>query len=56
MANGGLMMEEINKKLIFFGYDEVAMFIGVHIGVATQITRKVAPFMFVVHCVAHKTT
>jgi hypothetical protein len=56
MANGGLAMEEISNKLISFGYDGVALFIGVHIGVTTQITTKATPFMLIIHCVAHQTT
>jgi hypothetical protein len=49
-------MEEIDSKLIFFGYDGVVVFTSVHNNVTTQITRKASPFMFVVHCVAHRTT
>ncbi len=46
---------EVSKKLISFGSDGVTVFIGVHIGVTTQICKKVAPFMLVVHYVAHQT-
>ncbi len=53
MANGGLTMEEISSNSISFGYDGVVLFIGVHIGVTTQITKNTTPFMLIVHCVAH---
>jgi hypothetical protein len=55
MVNGGLTMEEINNKPIFFGFDGVVVFIGAHSGVTTQITKKVALFILVVHYVAHRT-
>jgi len=55
MVNGHLTMEEINNKLIFLGFDGVVVFIGVHSGVTTQITKKAALFMLVVHYVAHWT-
>jgi hypothetical protein len=55
MVNGALTMEEINNKLIFFGFDGVVVFMGVHSGVTMQITKKAAPFMLVVHYVAHRT-
>jgi hypothetical protein len=46
---------EVSKKLISFSFDGVTIFIGVHIGVTTQICEKVAPFMLIVHYVAHQT-
>jgi hypothetical protein len=55
MVNGGLTMEEINNKLISFGFNGVVVFTYVHNGVITQITKKATPFMFDVHCVAHWT-
>jgi hypothetical protein len=33
-------MEEINNTLIFFGFDGVVVFIGVHSGLTTQITKR----------------
>jgi len=48
-------MEEINNKLIFFGFDGVVVFTNVHSGVTTQFTKRAAPFMLVVHYVAHWT-
>jgi hypothetical protein len=55
MVNGGLTMEEINNKLISFGFNGVVVFTCVHNGVITQITKKATPFMLDVHCVAHWT-
>ncbi len=49
MVNGGLTMEDISNKLISFGSDGVVVFIGVHSGVTTQITKKATLFMLVVH-------
>jgi thiamine biosynthesis protein ThiC len=48
MVNGGLTVEKIINKLISFGSDGV-VFISIHNGVTTQITKKAAPFMLVVH-------
>jgi hypothetical protein len=42
-------MEDISNKLISFGSDGVVVFIGVHSGVTTQITKKATLFMLVVH-------
>jgi hypothetical protein len=41
------------QQLICFGFDGVIMFIGVQNGVTTQICKRIVPFVFVVHCVAH---
>jgi hypothetical protein len=56
MVNGGLTMENIINKLISFGFDGVVVFIGVHNGVTTQITKKAPLFMLVVHCLHIKQT
>jgi len=47
LVYGGLIMEDINIKLISFVCDGVVMFVGVHSGVTTQIYKRVAPFMLV---------
>jgi hypothetical protein len=55
MVNWGLTMDNIINKLISFGFDGVVVFIGVHNGVTTQITKKVAPFHACCPLVAHQT-
>jgi hypothetical protein len=53
MVNGGLTMEELNNKMIFFGFEGVVVFLGVHSVVTMQITKKTTPFMFIIDYVAH---
>jgi hypothetical protein len=53
MKGGGLSMEELSKKLLCFGVDEVNMFQGVKTRVTKQIKDSWAPFSMHVHYVAH---
>jgi hypothetical protein len=41
---GGMIVEQIVSKVVCFGSNGVLVFIGVHIGVATQLKSKVATF------------
>jgi hypothetical protein len=43
-----MIVEQITSKVVCFGSNGVLVFIGVHIGVATQLKSKVAPFWTVV--------
>lgn len=49
----GLIVEDIDHKLICFEFDAIVVFIGVH-SVTTQIYQKAIPFMLVIHFVAHQ--
>lgn len=55
LVYGGLIVQEINDKLIYCGSYGVVVFINVHSGMTTQIYKKVIPFMLVVHNIAHWT-
>ncbi len=55
LVYGGLIVQEINDKLIYCGSYGVVVFINVHSGMTTQIYKKVVPFMLVVHYIAHWT-
>jgi len=55
MVNGGLTMEEFSNKLTSLVLMGVVVFTNVHSGVTTQFTKKAAPFMLTIHCVAHRT-
>ena len=52
---GGLSIEQIWEKLLFFGADGVAIFHGVRGGVIVQLQREFAPFLVKVHYSSHKT-
>jgi hypothetical protein len=49
MVLWGLIMEEINGKLICFHFDGVLMIYSVHNNVTTHIPKRKFPLMFVVH-------
>ncbi len=55
MKGGRLSREELSKKLMCFGANEVNMFQGGKIKVTKQIKDSWAPFSMGVHCVAHYT-
>lgn len=52
---GGFSDVFIAKKLIFFAANGVSIFQGKKKGATLQLTRKYAPYMFGVHCMAHHT-
>jgi hypothetical protein len=56
MVNGGLTMEEISIKLTSLVLMGIVVFTNVHSGVTTQFTKKPAPFMLTIHCVAIEQT
>jgi hypothetical protein len=55
MEYGGLTFHKIGSKLICFGSDGTALFIGLQISVATQLKSKVTPFVTAMHFMAHET-
>jgi hypothetical protein len=55
MMGGRLSREELSKKLLCFGANEVNMFQKGKIKVTKQIKDSWAPFSMGVHCVAHIT-
>ena len=50
-----LPQTEIAKRLICFGADGVSVFQGSRNNVTAQMKEHVAPFMFGIHCMAHRT-
>jgi hypothetical protein len=50
-----LTSNQIGNKLICFGLDGIVMFTWLQTGVAFQFKSKVAPFVIVVHYMAHRT-
>jgi len=52
---GDLIVEHIASKLVCFSLDGVVVFIGVHIGVSTQLKSNSTHFLTLVHYMAHWT-
>jgi hypothetical protein len=50
---GGLTIEQIVNKVVYFGSNGVLVFTIVNMGVAIQLKSKVAPFFSTMHCMAH---
>jgi len=55
MKGGGLSKEELSKKLLCFGADEMNVFQRGKTKLTKQIKDSWAPFSMGVHCVAHHT-
>jgi len=53
--HSGLAEGEVAKRLVCFGADGVSVFQGSRNGVTTQMRQHMAPFMFGMHCMAHRT-
>ena len=51
----GLEQLEVAKCLICFGADGASVFQGSRNGVTVQMKEHVAPFMFGIHCMVHRT-
>lgn len=56
METGGLSKEALDEKLICFGADGHPSFQGCMNGVATQLKKGYSPYLFSMHCVAHRTS
>jgi hypothetical protein len=52
---GGLIIEQIASKLVYFCLNGVVVFIGVHTSVFIQLKSNSAPFLTLVHYMAHWT-
>jgi len=50
-----LTQSAIASRLVCFGADGVTLFQGSRNGVTVQMVRHMAPFLFNVHCMAHRT-
>jgi hypothetical protein len=53
--HGGLLESQIAKKLVSVGTDGVSTFQGSRNGVMVQLQKFKAPYLFGVHCMAHRT-
>lgn len=51
----GLSQSEVASRLVCFGADGVTLFQGSRNGVTVQMVKHMAPFLFGVHCMAHRT-
>ena len=55
MHHGGLSLDKVGKKLIYFGADGASVFQGSYNGVVVQLSRQFVLSMMFVHDVAHRT-
>jgi hypothetical protein len=53
MHHGGLSVDQVGEKFICFGTDGALVFYGSRNGMAVQLSRQFAPYMMIVHDVAH---
>ena len=51
----GLSQSAVAERLVCFGADGVTLFQGSRNGVTVQMVKHMAPFLFGVHCMAHRT-
>jgi hypothetical protein len=55
VVHGDLSERQIVEKLVCFGADWVSTFQGSRNGVTVQLQKSTAPYIFGVHCMAHRT-
>ena len=55
LHHSGLEHLEVAKRLICFGADGASIVQGSRNGVTVQMKEHVGPFMFGIHCMAHRT-
>ena len=53
--HGGVTEKDLSKRLVCFGADGDSIFQGCNTGVTIQLKTYNAPYMFGVHCMAHRT-
>ena len=52
---GGLLTEQIQEKLLYFGTNGAVIFQGVKGGITVQLQQEFALFLIEVNCSSHKT-
>ena len=54
LHHSGLPQLEVAKRLICFGANDASVFQSSRNGVTVQMREQVVPFMFGIHCMAHR--